>query len=214
MRALAKIAVSGLIAFVMIGQADARSDSRSWDFSVLLDGSPIGYHRFELQPTASGVQVVSEANFNVRVLFLNAFRYRHNNREIWDGNCLRQIESRTRQNSKRFAVTGSQVENRFVLESEAGADDLGACVKTFAYWDPRFLEESRLLNPQSGEYMPVNIEALGRQDFVVRGESVPAVAYRITARKTDLTVWYSDSDEWLGLESVAKGGRIIRYELT
>ena len=48
----------------------------------------------------------------------------------------------------------------------------------------------------------------------VRGEAVLASAYRVTARKTDLTVWYSDSNEWLGLESVAKGGRIIRYELT
>ncbi len=214
MRALGRFVAAGIVAVATLGQADARSDSRSWDFSVLLDGSPIGYHRFELQPTTGGHEVVSEASFNVRVLFLNAFRYRHNNREIWDGDCLRQIESSTRQNSKRFAVTGALVDDRFVLESESGADELGACVKTFAYWDPGFLEESRLLNPQSGEYMPVNIEALGRQDFVVRGESVPALAYRITARKTDLTVWYSDSNEWLGLESVAKGGRIIRYELT
>jgi hypothetical protein len=30
----------------------------------------------------------------------------------------------------------------------------------------------------------------------------------------DITLWYSESAEWLALESVAKGGRIIRYELS
>ena len=85
---------------------------------------------------------------------------------------------------------------------------------TFAYWNPNFLEQSRLLNPQSGEYMPVNVEPLGKQEVMVRGDTVVAQAYRLTARNTELTVWYSDDNEWLGLESVAKGGRIIRYELT
>ena len=41
-----------------------------------------------------------------------------------------------------------------------------------------------------------------------------ASAYQVKARNVDITVYYSDDDEWLGLESVAKGGRIIRYVLT
>ena len=94
---------------------------------------------------------------------------------------------------------------------EQALDD---CVMTFAYWDPRFLRESRLLNPQSGEYVAVDVESLGRQEVIVRGAPMQASAYRVRARATELVVWYSDDDEWLGLESVARGGRIIRYELT
>lgn len=196
------------------GYAEARTDARSWEFSVLLDGSPIGYHRFELQPAADGLELLSEASFNVRVLFINAFRYRHTNREVWDGECLSRIESNTRQNGKRFVVNGARVDDQFVLQAGGSADPIGSCVMTFAYWNPRFLQQSQLLNPQSGEYMPVDVESLGRQVFTVRGQQVRATAWRITARDTDLTVWYSDNNEWLGLESVAKGGRIIRYELT
>ena len=57
-------------------------------------------------------------------------------------------------------------------------------------------------------------EPLGKQAVTVRGETVLAPAYRVTARQTELTVWDSEDGEWLGLESVARGGRIIRYELT
>ncbi len=213
-KALIRVTVLVALSVAVVSQANARSDARSWEFAVLLDGAPIGFHRFELVPAAEGLELVSEASFDVRVLFFNAFRYRHTTREVWDGECLTRIESNTRQNGKRFALTGARVDDRFVLESEAGNDELDDCVMSLAYWNPRFLQQAKLLNPQSGEYLPVNVESLGRQEFTVRGQPVLASAYRVTARKTDLTVWYSDSFEWLGLESVAKGGRIIRYELT
>ena len=213
MRLLIRTLALALVA-LFASQADARTDARSWEFSVLLDGSPIGYHRFELQPAANGLELVSEASFDVRVLFINAFRYRHTNREVWDGQCLRRIEANTRQNGKQFVVNGGVINDQFVLESSGSADPLGDCVMTFAYWNPSFLQQSQLLNPQSGEYMPVNVESLGRQELTVRGERVLAKAWRVTAKNTDLTVWYSDNNEWLGLESVAKGGRILRYELT
>lgn len=85
---------------------------------------------------------------------------------------------------------------------------------TFAYWNPDFLRQPRLLNPQSGEYLDVEVEQVGQEPIVIRGEEVAASVYRITARKMELKLWYSEDDEWLALESVAKGGRILRYELT
>jgi hypothetical protein len=190
------------------------AETRSWEFSVSLDGSPIGYHNYELVEDNDGRQVISEASFDVRFLFFNAFKYRHTNREFWQGNCLASIDSETRQNNQSFSVNGERVADRFTVKSDGGEMDLDTCVMSFAYWDPSFLEQSKLLNPQSGEYLPVDVEDLGKQEVVVRGTTMLASAYRVKARATELIVWYSDDNEWLGLESVAKGGRIIRYELT
>ena len=187
---------------------------RSWQFSVLLDGSPIGYHRFELMSRESELEVRSEASFDVRFLFINAFRYRHSNRELWEGECLRVIESSTRQNGEEFAVSGERLPEGLKIEANGRSDRLDGCVMTFAYWNPRFLEQSRLLHPQTGEYMSVDVQPLGREELTVRGETITASAYHVKARNVDITVFYSDDNEWLGLESVAKGGRIIRYVLT
>jgi hypothetical protein len=189
-------------------------DERSLLFSVHLDGSPIGYHRFDLLPDEEGVDVVSKAEFDVRFLFFDAFTYRHVNRESWDGQCLEKIESETRENDKEFSVVGRRIENRFVLESGGEDEALDSCVMTFAYWNPEFLEQTRLLNPQSGEYVPVEVQVLGERQIMARGETVTATAYRVTAKDRELTVYYSEDGRWLGLESVARGGRVIRYELT
>ena len=85
---------------------------------------------------------------------------------------------------------------------------------TFAYWNPEFLRQPRLLNPQTGEYLPVRVELLGEQRISVKGQAVEANAYRLLAEELELIVWYSEANEWLGLQSTAKGGRILRYELT
>lgn len=190
-------------------------DGRSWEFSVSLDGSKIGYHRFELWQRGDMQEIRSEASFDVRFLFVTAFRYRHNNLELWsDDGCLNRIESNTRQNGDRLSVQGARVGDAFRLETDDRTDTLRDCVMTFAYWNPDFLEQSKLLNPQSGEYLPVDVEPLGVQPVTVRGEQVDALAYKLKASEVELTVWYSNDDEWLGLESVARGGRILRYELT
>lgn len=209
---------TGVIAVVLLALSSApatlASDSRSWEFSVLLDGNEIGYHRFELARQGNLEEIRSEASFDVRFLFLTAFRYRHVNKETWYDGCLASIESSTRQNGRKEAVTGELVDDVFQVDTGKGNESLADCVMSFAYWNPDFLEQRRLLNPQTGEYLPVEVQALGRQLVSARGETVDATAYRLVARDVELTVWYSDDEEWLGLESVASGGRIIRYELS
>lgn len=194
--------------------AASSANPKTWDFSVLLDGDEIGYHRFELFEDGGERRITSEAKFDVRFLFVNAFRYRHSNTEVWSNGCLREIEARTQANGKRLAVSGVQVEDEFIVDDGNAKNVFADCVMTFAYWDPEFLEQAKLLNSQSGEYLDVQVELLGREPIIVRGEEVDATAYRLTAKKLEVTLWYSRDDEWLALESLAKGGRIIRYELT
>jgi hypothetical protein len=92
--------------------------------------------------------------------------------------------------------------------------ELPECVMTFAYWNSDFLDQSRLLNPQTGEYVDVRVEKVGNETLEVRGQSVAATRFKLTAYEVDLTLWYSQDNEWLALESIAKGGHIIRYELS
>ncbi len=85
---------------------------------------------------------------------------------------------------------------------------------TFAYWNPEFLEQPRLLNPQTGDYVTVRVDKIGEEILEVRGKAVTATRFKLSADEIDLTLWYSLDKEWLGLESIAKGGHIIRYELS
>ncbi len=196
-----------------VSTADDTS-SKTLMFDVFLDGKKIGYHRFEIDGPENNADVVSEASFDVKFLFVTAFSYRHSARENWTGGCLEEIEARTDSNGKQLNVFGERTGEWFVIDTGEQEVRLPECVMSFAYWNPGFLEQPRLLNAQTGEYLDVEVEELGEDIVRLDGREIPARSVRLTARQMDITLWYSESAEWLALESVAKGGRILRYELS
>jgi len=188
---------------------------QSLEFDVFLDDSRIGSHRYEIRDAGSALEVRSTANFDVKFLFISAFKYRHNLQARWIDDCLVELDAETNSNGDRTVVVGERTDQAFVVESLGERNELPRCVMTFAYWNPDFLEQPRLLNPQTGKYLDVEVEELGEQTVSVAGGDHPARGYTVRAKDYEVTVWYSTRDgEWLALESPARGGRTIRYELT
>ena len=204
-----------LIACALTSGAVAASGASTaeWQFDVSLDGKSIGYHTFELQQRDSKQILTTEARFDVRFLFVTAFRYRHQNTEIWSDGCLMSIDASTNSNGKELMVRGSKGQDRFSLQSAEGSTDLPQCVQSFAYWNPAMLSSTQLLNSQTGVYEDVSVTLEGRDEVPVGGTPTEALRYRLSAQAGDITLWYSAADNtWLGLEAPAKGGRRILYQ--
>lgn len=205
----------GLATALFLLVTEAEAVERAWTFDVYLDDSKIGFHRFSLEESQNGeLKLEAEAKFDVRFLFFNAFRYRHNIEETWSGNCLVELEARTDSNGKSTEVGGALTESGFLVEKGSQSSELEPCVMTFAYWNRAFLEQPKLLNPQTGEYVDVDVTAIGSGEREINGQTIEARGYKISSRNMQVTVWYSATGEWIALESPAKGGRTIRYELS
>lgn len=190
----------------------AAAASLDWEFEVSLDDRKIGYHSFSVREDAGRQVLETEAAFDVKLLFITAFKYRHNNTEIWDQGCLESIDARTSANGKLFEVTGSREADKLAVSSNTGDEELGDCVRTFAYWNPDVLESTRLLNSQTGEYESVTVSRDGDDTVAVNGEETDAIRYTLETKGGDIKLWYSkDTRCWLALEAPAKGGRTIRY---
>jgi len=195
------------------------AQTREWQFRVFLDDKEVGSHRYELRVSNGRRAVTSNAEFDVKFLFINAYRYRHSMTAEWQGNCLRSLQAQTDANGKELAVTGEITDGVFVVTRTGEAADeeveeLAACVMDFAYWNPSILEQQRLLNPQTGEYLNVDVRELGDTTLQVRGQARTVKAYRLTAKDMRIDVWYAaDNHQWVALESLVEGGRVIRYEL-
>lgn len=190
----------------------AQAEARSWTFRVLLDDRDIGQHRFTLDGPDDRRELRSEARFDVRLLFINAYRYRHEAVEHWDANCLRSLDSRTDTNGKRLAVSAVTEGNRLVVAHAASRSEHQGCVMSFAYWNPQILTANRLLNSQTGELLPVTVTSQGAATVVVRGVPRAAQHYQISGPSLKIEVWYADAD-WVALEALTDGGRRLRYEL-
>jgi len=204
-----------LVAALTITTANAADGHQpmEWHFDVALDGKPIGYHTFDVRHDGPRQILTTEASFDVKFLFITAFRYRHQNTEIWADGCLSSIDAKTDSNGKVYDVRGNAQDDVFDLSGNAASISLKSdCVQTFAYWNPSILEARRLLNSQTGEYEDISTMLEGYESIEVDGQQIAAARYRLSAKAGDIRLWYSRDDQtWLALEAPAKGGRTIRY---
>lgn len=199
------------------GPAFAPADADvAWRFRVYLDEKEIGYHNFYLDENGEDRQLRSVAKFEYRVLGLRLYHYTHENVETWSDGCLQSIESWTDANGRPYAVAGQaepEPAGGFRVRGSAGEEALTGCVMSFAYWNPAFLQQERLLNTQTGKFHEVEVSPPVRETLQLRGEPRDAWRYRVAAEGLRLDLWYSAEREWLALESEVKSGRTLRYEL-
>ena len=203
--------ISAAALAVLCHGAFADTDAQ-WRFRVWLDDREIGFHEFLLEGEGQQQQLISRAEFEYRLLFVKLYEYRHLNRETWKGGCLTSIDSETDANGEPFSVTGRRQGETFRITGASGEAELPGCVMTFAYWNPAFLSQKRLVNSQNGEFLEVSVSPGSVDRLLIGGREVPATRYRVEAKDMDLLLWYSEQNDWLALEAETDGGRTLRYE--
>ncbi len=181
---------------------------REWRFDATLDGRPIGVHTFRVSELDGNVEVDSRARFDVRVLGFSLYSYDHHARETWKDGCLVALDSRTDDNGSTTIVSGARGEEGFELKRGDATTRLPPCTMTFAYWNPAIRSQSRLLNPQTGEYLDVAVEAAGATNLDGR----QSTRYVLRGTNLEIELWYGAGDDrWLALESRTSGGGLVSY---
>src|SRR4051794_19674278 len=100
-RGVARAAAAVALALATIGNTVAAAPPSEWSFTVRLDGKPIGTHRFSLANAADGGLALSnEARFDITLLGVSLYRYRHRVSERWADGCLASIDAHTDDNGQ------------------------------------------------------------------------------------------------------------------
>jgi hypothetical protein len=202
-----------------------------WDFAVTLDDKPIGRHRFELtgEPASGEWALKSQADYDVKLLGLTVYTYRHSATERWRAGCLSQLDARTDDNGDTTTVQASTAaeadpaaalrisvrsEDRAIANAAATPQDSRGCVMTYAYWNAAALrQQPRLLNPQTGRLDPVQGSPLPATAVTVAGQTVQAQGWRIRTPKGPVDIWTGPDGRWIGLDALVSGDRRLRYRL-
>ena len=190
--------------------------AQKWEFQVFLEDSPIGHHHFALRESGAERELKTDARFDVKILFINAYRYVHDASERWRGACLTELTARTDANGERTQVIANQQDGRVTIDATGNKgkkETAEGCIMTFAYWNPDILTQKRLLNTQTGKLENVTITTVGDETVTVRGAPVAAKRYRISGPKHPIDLWYGADRQWLALQSTVDGGRRLRYQL-
>ncbi len=182
---------------------------REWHFDVSVDGLPIGSHDLIVRENGDARSVQSDMRFGL----LGIGAYQQHAEETWQADCLTRLDTRTEEKGAVTTVAGRMDSDGFAVDGPRGHERLAPCVMSFAYWNPRLLKQTRLLNVQTGAWTPVTVHSFGREPIDVRGRPVAADHFRIDTERNRIEVWYTADGEWIGLLSTTRTGHVLKYRL-
>ena len=200
-----------ITSLLLFSSTSFATTDRTWTFKVYLGEKDIGSHTFALSTINKQTHVKIDADFDVYFLFINAYSYDHSNYEVWNGDCLQSIKSSTNDNGEMQFVNGIQKDRYLNIATHSGPVKAEGCIRSFAYWDPSFLESKALLNAQTGEILPIRVELIKEETIPVRNIPTLARHYRLHTDKFTIDLWYSANNEWLALNSTTADGSVLRY---
>lgn len=203
-----------LLCFILPTPALHAAQATEYQFAVHFDDKRIGSHTFEVIQSSSATRVHSRAEFEVKVLFIRVYRYRHQANELWRDGCITALASATDENGDRFRVRAAAAPEGLLLtrEHEQPEQDTritDTCPGTFAYWDRSRLQRERLLNAQTGEAVTAELTFEGEEAI----NGIQARRYRLSAGDLpSIDLWYDSKDRWLALRTERDGGA-LEYRL-
>ena len=199
--------IIGAVALVISNSTYAEE----WNFDAVINDKVIGQHTFIYE----NEKTISNANFKFEYLFMD-FIYQHRSTETWQGDCLKTISSKTDDDGDLYEVSGHIGTDQFLVTTNNKATELPSCVMTFAYGNPKILDQKKLMNSQNGEYLDVDIQFLRQENHMVKGKDILTDLWQIEAKgaEEDLLVhlWYDENMNWVGLKSPTPIGD-MQYKL-
>ena len=181
---------------------------RTWLFDVRIDEKEVGFHEFTLRQGPRGYTMDAKVEFRYKVLGMTIFSYEHAVTERYDKElCLQSISSQTKTNGKSQSLNGSTGPSGFVLAGQSTTTVTTDCILTFAYWTPKLLSQSQILNGQTGDLVDIEVAPIaktktdGTQRYALKGD------------KIDVHLAYDELGNWLTLDSILENGRSLTYRL-
>ena len=203
----------GALAMPAIGLARPATAAASWgqDFAVSRNGSPIGQHRLRFQQDGSRTTAEITIELQVKLAFITVYRYRHVNRELWEGDHLLSFASRTDDNGTPHRVQARRSGDRILVEGDQGTVEASGDALPTTYWHRRFLDRPQWIDTQGGRLLSCSISPGGVERIASVDREVAADRFAVQG-DLQLDLWYV-GEHWVKLAFPGPDGTPIDYRL-
>jgi len=176
-------------------------------FAILKDSDPIGQHSVTFERRGEELLVDIAIDIQIRFAFLTLFRYRHENREVWRGGQLVSLDTWTDDDGTDYRVRARSTPAGLRVEGSGGTFVAPKGIIPTSYWNPATIEQTRLLDTQSGRLLEVTIQSFDEEAMSVGSGKIPVRKYAVTG-DLNLDVWYTPRGEWTKIAFQARGSTI------
>lgn len=182
-------------------------------FAAYRNGEQIGRHTLTFERDGAQIKVSTSIDFTVKFMGFTAYRYSHRAQEVWAGNTLVSLASRTDDNGTKYSVQAVREDGALVVARNAeGRTVLPSQVLPSSHWNIQQVQQSVLLNTQKGTEARVRIAPVGRETVQTASGTIAATRYRYSG-DVAMDQWFDDRGRWVKTSFTASDGSTIEYIL-
>jgi hypothetical protein len=171
---------------------------RDLRFRALRRGSPIGEHRVTFRADGDRLTVETRVEIAVKVLFVTAFRFKHEAEEVWQSDRLVSVTSTTNDNGTLLKVSGTAVADGFRITGGDGPFLASArLLSSNALWNSRIVRESRLIDVQHGGEIGLVTKQLGDEQVDTPQGPVRASRHHLITPFYAGSVFHDSDGRWV-----------------
>jgi len=193
--------------------ADSLPYGPTLSFVVIREGQQIGSHKLVFERDGAQLKVSTSIDIAVKFAGITAYRYSHRAQEVWSGDALVSLTSRTDDDGKAYAVQANRTADGIAVQA-GGAKPaaLPATIIPSSHWNIRQIAQTVLLNSQKGNEARVNIATLGREAIKTSSSTLQAMHYRYDG-DLKMDQWFDDRGRWVKTSFKGSDGSTIEYVL-
>jgi hypothetical protein len=162
------------------------------EFTVLREGDPIGSHVLSFQKNADTLVVNIRTKIKVKVLFVTAYFFEHEGREVWQNGRLVALASATDDDGTKHTLAVKADADELAVVGDGQASTVPSKIITASLWHEGILTGGAILNTLHGKQMNITVRDAGIENVAVAGQTVSARHYVIEG---DLRreLWFDDN---------------------
>jgi hypothetical protein len=183
-------------------------------FTVTRNGKPIGSHVYTFDRHGERTVVEIKTNIDFRLFSLPVYRFKHESREIWNGNQLVRLNSNTDDNGDPVTLDVRAVGPVLKVGGPDDAVEVDAKAVPASLWNRAVVRRGRLLDTVNGALMKTSATDLGDTTVTVAGKDIPARRFRLSG-EYNRELWYDRRDGTLvRVQFEADDGSEVEYVRT
>jgi len=177
-------------------------------FDVIRKNKIIGNLTTNFMQDEDNLILHSILDINVKVLFIPAYKFFQETKEIWHDGRFISIEGFTDfEDDREYKINGKDENGVFRVTGMDGLLELDENIIPLNYWNKSILKEKELFDTQKGIVRQINVKKLKNEKIKISDSKIEAEKFIFNATKNpkdkgpfpEYTLWYHN-DELLKME--------------
>lgn len=177
------------------------------EFDVLVDDKSAGNLTMTVDCRDSRTEIVTKADVTVSILVLS-YRYRFNCNEVWDGDQLQRVVSRTDDDGKALSLSAelSGAKPRLIVNRQDRPAQACHWTTTFTRLPAAENRDSdiRVLVADTGESKKIKLQRVGPEVFKMARERLNCTRYRVVG-EMQADLWFDSAERLVRQKSIESG---------